>query len=111
MPTHVSTDQALLKLFIRGLTEFMGRGGARAVGKSIGMQESAFSRLLNDSQRHFDRKTLLAYALMQQTRSEAIPDAEQVDQAELGPMVFKAWKKQDGEIAYTWSAKEEHGTP
>lgn len=105
--SDIHPELQTLKVFIRGLKDFMGHGGNRAVAESIGMKESAFSRFVNEPKRSFDAKTLMAYALMIQTRSEGILGAELTATGELGPLVFKEWKLPDGSLRFTWMPKEE----
>jgi hypothetical protein len=106
MNDGIASQAELLKAFIKGLRDFMPRGGSRILAETIGMKESAFSRFMKDDLRNFDEATLISLALMRESRSESLPEANMTASGEFGPFVFKEWRKMDGELAYTWSPKE-----
>lgn len=96
----------MLKIFIKGLRDFMGRGGGKILAATIHMQESAFSHFMTDGKRQFDDKTFMAMGLMTSLCRDKIDDATLVAEGHLGPIMFREWKKPDGELVYTWSPKE-----
>ncbi len=91
----------MLKVFITGFRDFIGRGAGSLLAKSIHMQESAFSRFITDPERQFDAKTFYAMGLLSQLKQEIVEDADLVKEGYLGPFTFREWKKGD-EIIYTW---------
>lgn len=103
-----SPDLQLLKVFIKGLRDFMGRGGSRSVAESIHMQESAFSKFISDNNRGFDEKTFYSMGLMTQMRNEPVPDGSKlVQEGQLGPILFQQWETPAQYILYTWRPVDE----
>ena len=105
MEANELDDLHLLKAFIKGLRDFMGRGGNRAVAESIHMQESAFSKFIANPDRHFDLKTFFALSLMQSLRREKVDGAELLAEGEFGPLIYREWQTETGELIYSWSPK------
>lgn len=107
MDSPATSDLEMLKLFLVGLRDFMGRGSGAILSEAIHMQESAFSRFINEPKRHFDIKTMYALTLMGQLKGEILEDAELISEGHLGPITFREWKKPTGELAYTWFPKKQ----